>query len=231
MVTQCESLCASQYDLSVSTFSPDGRVFQTDYAQKAVDNSGLVTGRCYQSRSFVPSTLHWAQTVSVAAQDGNRHPMQGRRRSGNAMRLDEPNSVSSELPLIVFTVCVSMPSLPPPPCAETSVRTGEGCREDDPVEDARRGLKQAHVRLGSPRRRGMHVTRHRQCMRARLYCAAAHGALISIEGMLIDSQAVAGVAADGRQVVNRGIGEAQQYKRCASALAQLPLISAASAVS
>ncbi len=34
--------CA-QYDLSTSTFSPDGRVFQTDYAQKAVDNSGRVT--------------------------------------------------------------------------------------------------------------------------------------------------------------------------------------------
>ena len=30
----------AQYDLSVSTFSPDGRVFQTDYAQKAADNSG-----------------------------------------------------------------------------------------------------------------------------------------------------------------------------------------------
>lgn len=29
-----------QYDLSTGTFSPDGRVFQTDYAQKAVDNSG-----------------------------------------------------------------------------------------------------------------------------------------------------------------------------------------------
>lgn len=29
-----------QYDLSVSTFSPDGRVFQTEYAQKAVDNGG-----------------------------------------------------------------------------------------------------------------------------------------------------------------------------------------------
>lgn len=29
-----------QYDLSVSTFSPDGRVFQTAYAQKAVDNGG-----------------------------------------------------------------------------------------------------------------------------------------------------------------------------------------------
>ncbi|KAK9844201.1 hypothetical protein WJX81_007837 [Elliptochloris bilobata] len=32
------------YDLSTSTFSPDGRVFQTDYAQKAVDNSGTVVG-------------------------------------------------------------------------------------------------------------------------------------------------------------------------------------------
>jgi 20S proteasome subunit alpha 7 len=33
-----------QYDLSVSTFSPDGKVFQTDYAQKAVDNSGCASG-------------------------------------------------------------------------------------------------------------------------------------------------------------------------------------------
>ena len=31
-----------QYDLSVSTFSPDGRVFQVEYAQKAVDSSGYV---------------------------------------------------------------------------------------------------------------------------------------------------------------------------------------------
>lgn len=30
----------TQYDLSVGTFSPDGRVFQTDYAQKAVDSAG-----------------------------------------------------------------------------------------------------------------------------------------------------------------------------------------------
>lgn len=34
------------YDLSVSTFSPDGRVFQTEYAQKAVDSSGTVIGIC-----------------------------------------------------------------------------------------------------------------------------------------------------------------------------------------
>uniref|UniRef100_A0A0D6R5R7 Proteasome subunit alpha type n=1 Tax=Araucaria cunninghamii TaxID=56994 RepID=A0A0D6R5R7_ARACU len=32
------------YDLSVTTFSPDGRVFQIEYATKAVDNSGTVIG-------------------------------------------------------------------------------------------------------------------------------------------------------------------------------------------
>ncbi|CAN1346512.1 Proteasome subunit alpha type-3 [Linum perenne] len=32
------------YDLSVTTFSPDGRVFQIEYAAKAVDNSGTVVG-------------------------------------------------------------------------------------------------------------------------------------------------------------------------------------------
>ncbi|XWS52672.1 hypothetical protein CRYUN_Cryun11dG0091000 [Craigia yunnanensis] len=32
------------YDLSVTTFSPDGRVFQIEYAGKAVDNSGTVIG-------------------------------------------------------------------------------------------------------------------------------------------------------------------------------------------
>lgn len=34
----------SGYDLSVTTFSPDGRVFQVEYAAKAVDNSGTVLG-------------------------------------------------------------------------------------------------------------------------------------------------------------------------------------------
>lgn len=35
------------YDLSVGTFSPDGRIFQTDYAQKAIDGSGTAIGiRC-----------------------------------------------------------------------------------------------------------------------------------------------------------------------------------------
>jgi len=34
----------SGYDLSADTFSPDGRLFQVEYAQKAVDNSGTAVG-------------------------------------------------------------------------------------------------------------------------------------------------------------------------------------------
>jgi 20S proteasome subunit alpha 7 len=30
------------YDLSASTYSPDGRLFQIEYASKAVENSGFV---------------------------------------------------------------------------------------------------------------------------------------------------------------------------------------------
>jgi len=49
------------YDLSVTTFSPDGRVFQVEYATKAVDNSGFdSTGIlvCFVSLvSFNPSDM------------------------------------------------------------------------------------------------------------------------------------------------------------------------------
>ena len=35
------------YDLSTTTFSPDGRVFQVEYCSKAVENSGTCLGlRC-----------------------------------------------------------------------------------------------------------------------------------------------------------------------------------------
>ena len=39
----------SGYDLSVSTFSPDGRVFQVEYANKAIDNSGTAIAMVYNS--------------------------------------------------------------------------------------------------------------------------------------------------------------------------------------
>jgi 20S proteasome subunit alpha 7 len=38
----------SGYDLSTSTFSPDGRIFQVEYATKAVENAGTVIGiKCF----------------------------------------------------------------------------------------------------------------------------------------------------------------------------------------
>lgn len=57
------------YDLSSTTFSPDGRVFQVEYASKAVENSGTCVGlRCVDgvllavektivSKMLVPGTL------------------------------------------------------------------------------------------------------------------------------------------------------------------------------
>jgi len=46
------------YDLSASQFSPDGRVFQVEYAQKAVENSGTVIGmRCQDGVVFAVEKL------------------------------------------------------------------------------------------------------------------------------------------------------------------------------
>uniref|UniRef100_A0A8C0KF02 Proteasome alpha-type subunits domain-containing protein n=1 Tax=Canis lupus dingo TaxID=286419 RepID=A0A8C0KF02_CANLU len=38
------------YDLSASTFSPDGRVFQVEYAMKAVENSSTAASHCTPGR-------------------------------------------------------------------------------------------------------------------------------------------------------------------------------------
>lgn len=38
-ISVCVCVHDLQYDLSASTFSPDGRVFQVEYAMKAVENS------------------------------------------------------------------------------------------------------------------------------------------------------------------------------------------------
>jgi len=57
------------YDLSVNTFSPDGRVYQVEYAQKAVENSGTTLAICCKdgvvfavekfmlSKMLVPGTI------------------------------------------------------------------------------------------------------------------------------------------------------------------------------
>jgi len=65
------------YDLSVSTYSPDGRVFQVEYAAKAVDNSGTAIGlrvkdgvvlaveKLVQSKLLVPGSNRRIQTVDL----------------------------------------------------------------------------------------------------------------------------------------------------------------------
>ncbi|OZJ02337.1 hypothetical protein BZG36_04592 [Bifiguratus adelaidae] len=65
------------YDLSVSTYSPDGRVFQVEYAGKAVDNSGTAIGlrvkdgvvlaveKLVQSKLLVPGSNRRIQAVDL----------------------------------------------------------------------------------------------------------------------------------------------------------------------
>lgn len=67
------------YDLSSTTFSPDGRVFQVEYAGKAVDNSGTCVGiRCTDgvvlavekmvvSKMLVPGTVRRSHIVDHRA--------------------------------------------------------------------------------------------------------------------------------------------------------------------
>jgi len=63
------------YDLSASTYSPDGRIFQVEYANKAVENSGTVIGlrvkdgivlaveKLVHSKLLLPETNRRIQTV------------------------------------------------------------------------------------------------------------------------------------------------------------------------
>ncbi|MBW0522319.1 hypothetical protein O181_062034 [Austropuccinia psidii MF-1] len=58
------------YDLSASTYSPDGRIFQVEYANKAVENSGTVIGlrfkdgivlaieKLIQSKLLIPNNIN-----------------------------------------------------------------------------------------------------------------------------------------------------------------------------
>lgn len=67
----------SGYDISASTFSPDGRIFQIEYASKAVENSGTALGlKCndgvvlcvekpLQSKMMLPNSSRRLHTVDT----------------------------------------------------------------------------------------------------------------------------------------------------------------------
>eukprot|EP00043_Microstomoeca_roanoka_P000658 m.28417 g.28417 ORF g.28417 m.28417 type:complete len:256 (+) comp10445_c0_seq1:230-997(+) len=60
------------YDLSVQTYSPAGRVFQIEYAQKAIDNSSTVIalrgkdGVVFAAENTIVSKLHETETIRRA---------------------------------------------------------------------------------------------------------------------------------------------------------------------
>lgn len=60
------SSIGSGYDLSADMFSPDGRVFQVEYAMKAVENGATIVGlRCKDgvvlaTEKLISSSLHTA---------------------------------------------------------------------------------------------------------------------------------------------------------------------------
>ncbi|KAI8320844.1 20S proteasome subunit [Martensiomyces pterosporus] len=70
------------YDLSVSTYSPDGRVFQVEYAQKAVDNSGTAIG--LRVKDGVVLAVEKIKHSRLLVPDSNRRIMTAGRHIGVA---------------------------------------------------------------------------------------------------------------------------------------------------
>jgi 20S proteasome subunit alpha 7 len=66
-----------QYDLSSTSYSPDGKIFQVEYATKAVENSGTAVGikckdgillaveKLLMSKLLVPGTQRRLHTVAA----------------------------------------------------------------------------------------------------------------------------------------------------------------------
>merc|ERR1712032_1118182 len=71
------------YDLSVTTFSPDGRVFQVEYAQKAVENSSTAVGICCKDGIVFGVEKYLASKMLVAGTNRLTFPVH--RRAGIAI--------------------------------------------------------------------------------------------------------------------------------------------------
>lgn len=71
------------YDLSASQFSPDGRVFQVEYAQKAVENGGTVIG--LRGKTDVVFAVEKLITSKLYEPDANRRIFNIDRHIGMAV--------------------------------------------------------------------------------------------------------------------------------------------------
>ena len=71
------------YDQSTTTFSPDGRVFQVEYASKAVDNSGTAIG--IQCRDGVVMGVEKQKLSKMMVEASNRRVFTVDKHSGMAV--------------------------------------------------------------------------------------------------------------------------------------------------
>jgi len=107
------------YDLSVTTYTPDGRVYQVEYAQKKVDMSGTALAICFKdgiifatekllvSKMLVPGTnkrtypvnRNTGMVISGLVADGRQLVARGRQESTqykNAYAEDMPSNMLAE---------------------------------------------------------------------------------------------------------------------------------------
>ncbi|PSN34500.1 Proteasome subunit alpha type-3 [Blattella germanica] len=97
------------YDLSASQFSPDGRVFQVEYAQKAVENSGTVIG--LRGKDGVVFGVEKLVTSKLYEPGTNRRIFNIDRNSGMTARTEAMNyraQYGSNIPLSLLNDRVSM---------------------------------------------------------------------------------------------------------------------------
>merc|ERR1712137_420783 len=117
------------YDLSASQFSPDGRVFQVEYAQKAVENSGtsialkgkdgvvfavekLVTSKLYENganRRIFSVDTHIGMAVAGLLAD-SRQIFETARKEASNYRSEYGSNIPVKY-LETVLPCICMPTL------------------------------------------------------------------------------------------------------------------------
>eukprot|EP00056_Hartaetosiga_gracilis_P016142 m.4061 g.4061 ORF g.4061 m.4061 type:complete len:263 (+) comp3794_c0_seq1:79-867(+) len=103
------------YDLSAQTFSPAGKVFQIDYAMKAVDNSSTaiairgIDGVVFASENTIKSKLHESKTIQRAFGIDRHIGMLycGRRPDGHSLAKEGRSSATKFRDLYGHPISVS----------------------------------------------------------------------------------------------------------------------------
>ncbi|KAK6120423.1 hypothetical protein DH2020_045837 [Rehmannia glutinosa] len=170
------------YDLSVTTFSPDGRVFQIEYAAKAVDNSGTVVAiRC---KDGVVMGVEKLIASKMMLPGSNRRIHAVHRHSGMKMIFDlgtESSVIDLKRGNFVLHYWESLAE-----CFSCDLKQCWGFHDREP-----NALKKLLGKIKVPKTDSLKQVFSHQS----------------------DDKGVAGLAADGRQIVARAKSEATNYER------------------